>query len=127
MCFNSPYAEAFLTRALELAAMGVDGFYFDEVHMPKTGCWCTFCRKGFKTKTGLNHPRYADHDDPIWHKLIDFNNVTDYQLAAPPGFQLPIHFCLTTLDQQLGLSARIRNAAEFQELIQSQGLMFGIG
>ena len=76
MCFNSPYPDYFLTRLNELAEMGADGFYFDEVHMPKTGCWCKYCKKKFKSETGLDHPRKVDPRDPLWNKLVDFNNLT---------------------------------------------------
>ncbi|MBN1342173.1 MAG: hypothetical protein JXQ73_05815 [Phycisphaerae bacterium] len=76
MCFNSPYPDYFQTRAIELVDMGADGFYFDERHMPKTGCWCASCKKAFKQATGLDHPERADPSDPVWHRLIDFNNLT---------------------------------------------------
>ncbi len=76
MCFNSPYPDYLLTRSLELADLGADGFYYDEVHMPKSGCWCGFCKQRFKEETGLDHPAEADPDDPVWHRLIDFNNLT---------------------------------------------------
>lgn len=76
MCFNSPYADYFETRLLELVAMGADGFYFDETHMPKVGCWCSHCRKKFTGETGLEHPDGPFQDDPRWHRLIDFNNLT---------------------------------------------------
>ena len=75
-CFNSPYADFVLTRLLELVDMGADGFCFDEVHMPKAGCWCPFCKRKFKVTTGLDHPKEPDPDDPVWHRLIDFNNLT---------------------------------------------------
>lgn len=76
ICFNSPYREFVLQRMLELAALGADAFYFDEVHMPKEGCWCPFCREQFTRLTGLPHPSAVDPTDPLWHKLIDFNNRT---------------------------------------------------
>lgn len=74
LCFNSPYADFFLTRSLELADLGVDGFYFDEQHQPKDGCWCPYCRKGFKEKTGLDIPEKIDKDDPLYQKLMDYKN-----------------------------------------------------
>jgi len=80
VCFNSPYREFFLQRMLELAALGADAFYFDEVHMPKEGCWCSFCRAEFTRLTGLAHPPAVDPTDPLWHKLIDFNNRTIEEL-----------------------------------------------
>ncbi|MHC4122181.1 MAG: alpha-amylase family protein [Planctomycetota bacterium] len=76
MCFNSPYADYLLKRLLELTDMGADGFYFDEVHMPKSGCWCKYCRKKFKKMTGLEHPKAQNNNDPVWRKLRDFNNFT---------------------------------------------------
>ena len=76
MCFNSPYPDYFLVRALELVDMGADGFYFDEAHMPKSGCWCDNCRRAFKEATGLEHPEFPDAFDPVWHKLVEFNNAT---------------------------------------------------
>jgi len=76
MCFNSPYPDYFLVRALELVDMGADGFYFDEAHMPKTGCWCDYCKRAFKEATGLEYPKFADAFDPVWHKLVEFNNAT---------------------------------------------------
>lgn len=74
MCYNSPYPELYLQRALELVDLGADGFYFDFVHMPKTGCWCDHCRRAFKQATGLDHPRRVSHEDPIWRKLAEFND-----------------------------------------------------
>lgn len=76
MCFNSPYRDYLLGRALELVELGADGFYYDEAHMPKQGCWCEHCRKLFTEQTGLQHPARAEAGDPIWHKLLDFNNLT---------------------------------------------------
>lgn len=76
MCFNSPYPDYLLTRSLELVDLGADGFYYDEVHMPKSGCWCDYCKQRFKDETGLDHPEEADPDDPVWQRLIDFNNLT---------------------------------------------------
>ncbi|MFO7973546.1 MAG: hypothetical protein R6V12_02820 [Candidatus Hydrogenedentota bacterium] len=76
MCFNSPYPDYFLVRALELVDMGADGFYFDEAHMPKSGCWCDYCKQAFEEVTGLDHPEFPDPFDPVWHKLVEFNNAT---------------------------------------------------
>ena len=73
LCYNSPFPDFYLTRALELADLGADGFYFDSVHMPKMGCWCQNCRRRFKEMTGLDHPRRADPEDPVWRKLVEFN------------------------------------------------------
>jgi len=76
MCMNSPYTDYILTRQLELVDLGVDGFYYDSVHIPRDGCWCKYCREKFTAMTGLKHPEKADSDDPVLHKLKEFNNDT---------------------------------------------------
>ena len=76
ICFNTPYADFVQTRLVELAKMGVDGFYFDEVHMPKPFCWCDNCRNRFKAATGIDYPKGRDPFDPAYQKAIEFKNVT---------------------------------------------------
>ncbi|MCZ7649081.1 MAG: hypothetical protein M5U26_28145 [Planctomycetota bacterium] len=74
MCLNTPYADYFLKRMLELVDFGADGFYFDEEHMPPAGCWCPACKDGFAKLTGLEPPPNEDHTSPLWHKFVDYNN-----------------------------------------------------
>lgn len=76
MCFNSPYVDYLIQRQLELVDLGTDAFFYDEVHMPKTCCWCRFCKEKFKAETGLEHPKIVDLADPVYRKLIEFNNAT---------------------------------------------------
>ncbi|MDP6539071.1 MAG: hypothetical protein QF410_05945 [Planctomycetota bacterium] len=76
MCLNSPYVEHVQARLLELVERGADGLYFDEVHMPPTGCWCGSCRTRFTAATGLPHPETIDDRDPLYRKLLEFNDVT---------------------------------------------------
>ncbi len=76
LCFNSPYVDYLIQRQLELVDMGTDGFFYDEVHMPKAGCWCRYCKDKFKTETGLDHPKAINPADPVYRKLIEFNNAT---------------------------------------------------
>lgn len=76
LCFNSPYRQFVQTRLVELAQMGVDGFYFDETHMPKNGCWCQFCRDKFKTTYATAFPQKPDQNDTAYRRLIDLNNKT---------------------------------------------------
>lgn len=76
LCLNSGYADFVEARLVELAQRGVDGLYFDEVHMPKTGCWCAACQTGFTAATGLEHPLSIDEEDPLWRKLREFTNVS---------------------------------------------------
>ncbi len=76
MCLNTPYADFVLNRQLELVEMGADGFYYDSVHMPRSGCWCRACRAKFRELSGHDHPVAADVNDPLWHQLKEFNNNT---------------------------------------------------
>ncbi|MHC4221051.1 MAG: alpha-amylase family protein, partial [Planctomycetota bacterium] len=75
LCFNSPYADAYLVRALELVDLGVDGFYFDSWHQSKKGCWCGYCKKKFKQETGLDLPKKIKPADPVYRKLLEYKNV----------------------------------------------------
>ncbi|GAB6165946.1 hypothetical protein JCM19992_19460 [Thermostilla marina] len=76
ICFNTPYADFVEKRLVELAERGADGFYFDEVHMPKPFCWCDNCRKAFQEATGMEYPRSPNPFDPAYQKAIEFKNVT---------------------------------------------------
>ncbi len=75
ICLNTPFAGFVQTRLVELATMGADGFYFDEVHMEKPFCWCPACREGFRKETGLEYPRAADAYDAAYQKAIEYKNV----------------------------------------------------
>ena len=75
LCFNSPYKDFVKQRLIELTRFGADGFYFDDKHMSPAGCWCQYCQDAFKKSTGNEHPLKEDIKDPLWHKLIDFNNT----------------------------------------------------
>lgn len=75
VCLNTPFADFVQTRLVELAKMGADGLYFDEVHMEKPICWCPACRAGFKEATGMEYPEGADPYDPAFQKAIEYKNV----------------------------------------------------
>ncbi len=74
LCLNTPYRDAVRTRLLELVDMGIDGFYFDYVHMPR-GCWCAACRRGFRETTGRELPATSSPADPAMPALTEFNNA----------------------------------------------------
>jgi hypothetical protein len=75
LCLNSPFAGAVQARLVELAHMGADGFYFDEVHMNKPLCWCGTCRRGFKDATGMEFPASPDPSDPAYQKAVEYRNT----------------------------------------------------
>ncbi|MBC6477744.1 MAG: hypothetical protein GDA56_08110 [Hormoscilla sp. GM7CHS1pb] len=69
---TSPYREIVLQRLLELAEMGVDGFFFDEVHMPYDGCWGTPLQEAFRQETGREAPTVIDDRDPDYRRYLQF-------------------------------------------------------
>jgi hypothetical protein len=75
VCLNTPFADFVQTRLVELAKMGADGFYFDEVHIEKPFCWCPACQAGFKRETGLDYPNTSDPFDPAFQKAVEYKNV----------------------------------------------------
>jgi arylsulfatase A-like enzyme len=74
LCLNTPYRDLVRERLLELVDMGVDGIYFDYVHMPR-GCWCAACRRGFRETTGREPPATSSPTDPALPALTEFNNA----------------------------------------------------
>ncbi|MFV0573785.1 MAG: T9SS type A sorting domain-containing protein [Xanthomarina gelatinilytica] len=72
ICLNSPAVDLLETRLVEFINMGGKGIYFDEIHMPREGCWCGNCTTKYTNLTGNPIPT-----------LTDFNNNTqtykDYQ------------------------------------------------
>ncbi len=66
------YREIVLQRLLELAGLGVDGFYFDFRHMPKDGSWCSALADAFTVETGTPPPSDKDLDNQIYRQFLDF-------------------------------------------------------
>lgn len=76
VCLNSPYLDQLEARLLELCALGVDGIYFDEDHMPRDGCWCASCAAGFQAFAGLDLPARRDREDPRYRRLLEFGALS---------------------------------------------------
>jgi hypothetical protein len=98
MCLNSPYKEYLIENVKKVAALGVDGIYFDEVHMPPTACWCQYCKADFAKISPKGHPKgiRGPHREQFM-KLKAFNNqvIIDFfkELKAAlreAGYQTPI-------------------------------------
>uniref|UniRef100_UPI0032171744 alpha-amylase family protein n=1 Tax=uncultured Draconibacterium sp. TaxID=1573823 RepID=UPI0032171744 len=74
LCFNSPFIDSVAVRLVEFARMGGDGIYFDEVHMPREGCWCDDCKRKFKAQTGKDAPSAIDVNSQLYKDYQNFNN-----------------------------------------------------
>ena len=62
MSFASPYADFVITRLVELAQRGADGFYFDEIHIPRDGDFSSFAQEKFKAKYDKDLLTASDED-----------------------------------------------------------------
>jgi hypothetical protein len=69
---TSPYRRIVARRLVELADMGVDGFYFDHLHLPLQGCWGSNLELEFERETGLQAPPRVDQRDPIFRAWLGF-------------------------------------------------------
>ncbi|ALJ04461.1 hypothetical protein APS56_04590 [Pseudalgibacter alginicilyticus] len=74
ICFNSPYIDLLATRLIEFAQMGGDGLYFDEIHMPREGCWCNYCKTKFNELTGQTAPTTINVNSQLYKDYQNFNN-----------------------------------------------------
>ena len=52
--------------------MGADGLRFDEVHLPRDGCWHTGLAAAFTKETGLPPPKVKDESDPLYRRYLEF-------------------------------------------------------
>jgi hypothetical protein len=70
------YRELVLSRLFELAEMGADGFLFDNLHLPRPGCWYTALEEAWKAATGDKTAPTAPKkgEQPSWGYLefLDF-------------------------------------------------------
>jgi hypothetical protein len=69
---TGPYREVVLTRLLELAERGSDGFYFDNMHLPAPGCWSREMIAAFERASGRRMPRAERADDPDYLAFLEF-------------------------------------------------------
>lgn len=74
LCFNSPTVDLIQTRLLEFVKMGGDGIYFDELHMPRDGCWCNNCKIKYTTLTGKTVPTSINVNSQEYKDYQNFNN-----------------------------------------------------
>jgi hypothetical protein len=66
---TGPYRELVLERLLLLAELGVDGFMFDERHLPPKGCWGSALEDAWAAEHGSPAPTPRD---PLYPEFLDF-------------------------------------------------------
>jgi len=72
---TGPYREVVLTRLLELAEMGADGFFFDSRHIHRLGCWGTALEAAWKAEKGEDAPplpKPHEEPSPRYLEFLDF-------------------------------------------------------
>jgi hypothetical protein len=78
VCFNSPWRDYFLRIMNEAAELyadrypGVVGLYVDEPHFAPQGCYCAWCREGFRSMYGSDLPRDFREDRTLWMNMHRF-------------------------------------------------------
>jgi hypothetical protein len=73
---TGPYREVVLRRLRELAAMGADGLFFDERHLPPRGCWGSALEAAWIAETGDDAapapPDKGEAPSPRYLEFLDF-------------------------------------------------------
>jgi hypothetical protein len=69
---TGPYREVVLARLLALAELGVDGFMFDERHLPPRGCWGSAVEDAWRAEKGVPPPTERREADPLYQEFLDF-------------------------------------------------------
>ena len=109
---TGPYREVVLTRLVELATMGVDGFYFDHRHLPAGGCWGSALEDAWVVETGQDAAptpgdgNYLDFLDfrsrkiaetfTYWRDEVKATHPNVVFIVATDGFATLIEPVLTT-------------------------------
>jgi len=84
-CVNSPGWRRHTYEVItELARRGADGVFLDGPVFNPRGCYCRYCRAGFRKQYGAEMPRKGDLGDPRHRLLIEFqqDSLADYLKGA---------------------------------------------
>jgi len=74
MCINSPYREWVFKILRDLCKYEIDGIFYDGPAFTDSTCYCNYCKKLFKEKTGKDLPSKSDRAHPLWKELINFQS-----------------------------------------------------
>lgn len=68
---TGPFRDVVLDRLFTLAKLGIDGFMFDERHLPPPGCWGSPLEKAWTAERGTPAPPPNDADE-FYRQFVDF-------------------------------------------------------
>jgi len=71
-CINSPFREWAFLMIEEVMKTGIDGVFLDGPVIFPECCYCEYCRKLFKEKTGKDLPEWENWSDPLWKEFLLF-------------------------------------------------------
>ena len=129
---TGPYREIILGRLLELAEMGADGFFFDERHLPREGCWDTTFQEEFETTHEREAPKSLKDalDDLEWQQFraekvaITFKYWSDTIKANYPHMVLIVSTfpldALTDPEVSTKLASFVTPKSEFDSVLRPQ-------
>jgi len=97
VCENSPFADYMAGYLIDLLQRyDIQGLWFDGLGV-NSGCYCSYCRDGFRTAAGQEAPRSAG-DLEIWNLWLDYKKAATQRVfetfaraarSVRPG--IPIH------------------------------------
>jgi len=69
---TGPFGDVVLSRLRRLAGMHIDGFMFDERHLPERQCWGSALEEAWRAETGETTPPPASDANGVYRQYLDF-------------------------------------------------------
>jgi len=139
VCCNSPYRDLVRDRLVELARdyPNLHGVFFDMFHWHRVGCYCRYCREGFKALTGQDPPAKEDFDDPLWRRWQEFQHrsieraLADWRAAVRqvrPDFVILANTWNGWIFHNAGMGgSSVRVADSLDGTLEEEGWYWGAG
>jgi len=71
-CINSPWRDWAFKMIEEVMQTGIDGVFLDGPVIYPECCYCEYCKRLFKEKTGKDLPEWENWSDPVWKEFLLF-------------------------------------------------------
>jgi hypothetical protein len=69
---TGPFGDVVLARLRQLADLGIDGFMFDERHLPERQCWGSSLEDAWRAETGESTPPPPNDANELYRQFLDF-------------------------------------------------------